>query len=71
LRIQYILDKNNSKVDIFNKKNNYIKTKTLFNCNILFVNNNKLLLANKYKLNATLQILRNNTKEFLIKKEKL
>jgi len=43
----------------------------LFNYNILKINNDKLLLANKYKLNVTLQILRNNTKEFLIKKEKL
>jgi hypothetical protein len=29
------------------------------------------LLANKYELNAILQILRDNKKEFLIKKEKL
>jgi len=43
----------------------------LFNYNILKINKNKLLLANKYKLNTILQILRNNTKEFLIKKEKL
>jgi len=43
----------------------------LFNYNILKINQNKLLLINKYKLNVTLQILRDNTKEFLIKKEKL
>jgi len=43
----------------------------LFNYNILKINKNKLLLINKYKLNTILQILRNNTKEFLIKKEKL
>jgi len=43
----------------------------LFNYNILKINKNKLLLANKYELNAILQILRNDTKEFLIKKEKL
>ncbi len=43
----------------------------MFNYNILKINKNKLLLANKYKLNITLQILRNNTKKFLIKKEKL
>ncbi len=43
----------------------------MFNYNILKINKNKLLLANKYKLNIILQILRNNTKEFLIKKEKL
>jgi len=43
----------------------------LFNYNILKINKNKLLLANKYKLNAILQIFRDNKKEFLIKKEKL
>jgi len=43
----------------------------LFNYNIFKINKNKLLLANKYKLNAILQIFRDNTKEFLIEKEKL
>jgi len=43
----------------------------LFNYNIFKINKNKLLLINKYKLNAILQILRNNTKKNLIKKEKL
>jgi len=43
----------------------------LFNYNILKINKNKLLLVNKYKLNIILQILRNNIKKFLIKKEKL
>jgi len=42
----------------------------LFNYNILKINKNKLLSANKYKLNTILQILRDNTKEFLIEKEK-
>ena len=52
-------------------KKNYIKTKNLFNYNILKINKNKLLLVNKYKLNIILQILKDNIKEFLIKKEKL
>ncbi len=42
----------------------------MFNYNIFKVNKNKLLLANKHELNATLQILQNNIEEFLIKKEK-
>ncbi len=42
-----------------------------FNYNILKINKDKLLLANKYKLNAILQILKDNEKEFLIKKENL
>ena len=69
-RIQYILNKNNSRADILSRKNNYIETKKLFNYSIFKINKNKLLLANKYKLNTILQILRDNTEEFLIEKEK-
>ncbi len=69
-RIQYILDKDNSRADVFSRKNNYIETKKLFNYSIFKINQNRLLLANKYKLNTTLQILRNNTEEFSIEKEK-
>jgi len=43
----------------------------LFNYNILKINKNKSLLINKYELNAILRILKDNKKEFLIKKEKL
>ncbi len=43
----------------------------MFNHNILKINKNELLLANKYELNAILRILRDNTKEFPIKKGKL
>ncbi len=70
-KIQYILDKNNDKVDTLSKRNNYIETKKSFNYNILKINKNKLLLINKYELNVTLQILQDNTKKFLVKKEKL
>ncbi len=45
-----------------------MKIKNLFNYNILKVNKNKLLLANKYKLNAVLQIFRNKKK--IIKRRK-
>jgi len=43
----------------------------LFNYNILKINKNKSLLANKFELNAILQILKDNKKEFLVKKKKL
>ncbi len=42
----------------------------MFNYSIFKINKNKLLSANKYKLNITLQILRDNTEKFLIEKEK-
>ncbi len=69
-KIQYILDKDNNRADVLSKQNNYIETKKLFNYNILKINKNKLLLANKHKLNIILQILQDNTEEFSIKKEK-
>jgi len=43
----------------------------LFNYNILKINKDRLLLANKYKLNTILQILRDNIEKFSIEKEKL
>ncbi len=48
-----------------------MKTKKSFNHSILKVNNDESLLANKHELNATLRILRDDTKEFSIKKGKL
>ncbi len=47
-----------------------METKKLFNYSIFKINKNKLLSANKYKLNTILQILRDNTEEFLIEKKK-
>ncbi len=43
----------------------------MFNYSILKINKNRLLSANKYKLNTILQILQDNTEEFSIEKEKL
>jgi len=43
----------------------------LFNYNILKINKDESLLANKYELNAILRILRDDKEEFPIKKEKL
>ncbi len=69
-KIQYILDKNNNRTDIFSRKSNYIETKKLFNYSIFKINKNRLLSANKNKLNIILQIFRDNTEKFLIEKEK-
>jgi len=42
----------------------------LFNYSIFKINKDKLLLANKYKLNTILQIFRDNTEKFSIEKRK-
>jgi hypothetical protein len=70
-KIKYILNKDNNKVDALSKRNNHIKTKKSFNYNILKVNKDESLLANKYELNAILQIFRDDKKKFLVKKGKL
>jgi len=67
----YILEKENDKVDALSRRKNHIKTKKSFNHSILKVNNDELLSINKYKINAILQILRDESKEFSIKKRKL
>jgi len=65
------LGKNNDRVDALSRRSNYIKTKESFNYNILKINKNESLLTNKYELNVTLRIFRDNIEEFPIKKEKL
>jgi len=70
-KILYILEKENGKVDALSRRSDHMKTKKSFNQSILKVNNDESLSINKYELNATLQILRDESEEFLIKKRKL
>ena len=56
--IYYNLKKNNGKTNILNRKNDYIKSKEIFNHNILKINNDKYFSANKiYEVNAIIKIL--------------
>ena len=48
-----------------------METKELFNHSILKVNQDESLSTNKHELNATLRILRDESKEFPIEKKKL
>ena len=43
----------------------------MFNNSILKVNKNRLLLVNQREINATLRILRDDQKQFLVEKGKL
>jgi hypothetical protein len=70
-KILYILEKENDKADALNRRNDHIKTKKSFNHNILKVNDDESLSINKHELNAILQILRDESEKFLIKKKKL
>ncbi len=70
-KILYTLRKENGKVDAFSRRKDHIKTKKSFNHSILKVNNNESLSINKHKINAILRILKDESKEFSIKKKKL
>jgi len=67
----YTLGKENDKVDALSRRSDHIKTKKLFNHNILKINQDESLSINKHKLNAILRILRDKLEKFSIKKEKL
>ena len=58
--IYYTFKNKNRRADIFSKKIHYIETKKIFNYNILKVNKIELLLANKYKLDIRIYIIKDN-----------
>ena len=61
----------NRRVDTLSRRSSYIEIKKKFNTSILKTNKHDLLLANEHKLNITLRILKDNKKQFLVKKGKL
>ena len=65
----YTFGKVNGKVNVLSRKNNYIKTRKIFYYRIFNANEDWLLLANKYKLGITICIIKNNQKQFFIKKK--
>jgi len=67
----YTLERENGKADALSRRSDHIKTKKSFNHNILKVNNDESLSINRHELNVILRILRNESEEFFIKKEKL
>ena len=48
-----------------------MKFKKVFNHNILKINNDEILFANRHEVNVTLKIMRNNQEQFSIIYEKL
>ena len=48
-----------------------MNSRKIFNHNILKVNNDEILFANRYEVNMTLKIMRNDQKQFSIIHEKL
>ena len=68
--IYYILEKEKSKADLLSRKNNFIKIKEILNYSILKIIEDKLLSVNKHELGIIIYIIRDNQKQFLIKKRR-
>ena len=69
--ILYTLEKDNDRADALSRKSNYMKIKKIFKYNILRINNNELLSANKHELNIMLRIIKDNKEEYSIVQKKL
>ena len=63
--------KKNDKANALSRRNDYIKTKEIFNHSILKINKNESLSINKHELNAILRILKNDKKQYFIEKKRL
>ena len=70
-KIQYISRKKNERANALSRRINYMNSKKVFNHNILKVNNDETLFANRHEINMTLKIMRNNQEQFSIVHEKL
>ena len=70
-KIQYISKKKNDKANALSRRANHMKTKKVFNHNILKINNDETLFANQCEVNTTLKIMRNDQEQFSIIHEKL
>ena len=68
--VQYTSKKENDKANAFSKKNDYMNNKKVINHNILKINRDESLSTNTKKLKTTLRILRDDQKQYFIKREK-
>ena len=70
-KIQYTSKKENDKANALSRRTNYMKTKKVFNHNILKINNDETLFVNRHEVNTTLKIMRDDKEQFSIVHEKL
>ena len=68
--IFYISKKKNDRTNALSRRNDHMKIKEIFNHNILKINKNESLSINKHELNAILRILKDDQKQYFIKKER-
>ena len=71
LKIIYISEKKNDRINAINRRSNYMRNKKVFNHNVFKINDDELLSLNRRKFNAMLRIFRDDQKQYSIMKEKL
>ena len=70
-KIQYTSKKKNERANALNRRIDHMNSKKIFNHNILKVNNDEILFANRHEINMTLKIMRDDQEQFSIVHEKL
>ena len=70
-KIQYISKKENERTNALSRRIDHMNSKEVFNHNIFKINDDETLFANRYEINQTLKIMRNQRKQFLVVHEKL
>ena len=60
LKFNIFQEKKNEQTNILSRRINHMKTKKVFNHNILKINNDETLFANHYEINMTLKIMRDD-----------
>ena len=71
LKFNIFQKKKNERANALNRRIDHMNSKKVFNHNIFKVNNDEILFANRYKVNMTFKIMRNDQEQFLIIHEKL
>ena len=70
-KIQYTSKKENERANALNRRIDHMNSKEIFNHNILKVNNDEILFANRNEVNTTFKIMRDIQEQFSIVHEKL
>ena len=67
-KIHYTLKKENDRANALSQRCDYMKTKRIFNKNILRINNDKTLLLNYEKIITIMRIVKDDKEQFSMKK---
>ena len=66
MKIIYTSEMKNNKINTLSWWSNYMRSKKMFDQNVLKINNNELLSFNRREFNTTMRIFRDNRKQYSI-----